>query len=236
MLQRWWCEQMWGSPTASCPVFGGYCMFISSQQRWGSRNRNSIWHGPRVMTDLRSSNFNRLCEVLKTGHFVLKNRARRIRSCLLELSERVWCAVVSYQCFCTSSPKCWSTYLEPCRYTEYSLLFCQGRNCLVTQNTACENLLYWLALFLNCLVFLVFLDVSFFLLKTVLLWRYEVMHSFVCILLLLIFSRVLWMTRCWCPKGLNGVPVAEKPAVVAPSAGCWWGKVYFCFWLYSPKF
>ena len=40
---------------------------------------------------------------------------------------------VSYQCFCTSSPKCWSTYLETCRHTEYSLLHSwQERNFLDT--------------------------------------------------------------------------------------------------------
>ena len=53
---------------------------------------------------------------------------------------------------------------------------------------------------------------------------------------LFVFSEALWMTRCWCPSGLNGVPVAEKPTVVAPSAGCWWGQEYFCVWFYSPKF
>lgn len=55
-------------------------------------------------------------------------------------------------------------------------------------------------------------------------------------LCLFVFSGALWMTRCWCTRGLNGVPVVQKPTVVGPSAGCWWGEVYFWFWRCLPRF
>jgi len=52
------------------------------------------------------------------------------------------------------------------------------------------------------------------------LWKYEACsrgHALMCFYYsLFVFSWALWMTHCWCPNGLNGVPVAEQPAVVAP--------------------
>lgn len=53
---------------------------------------------------------------------------------------------------------------------------------------------------------------------------------------LVFFFSFLFPVWRWCPTGLDGAAVSEKPPVVAPSAGCWWGQVHVSSCLFSSRF
>lgn len=132
MLQRWWCEQMcrWGSypGTALCPSPQRFLHHfwtqtgVELQKKW--LLKGFVW-----VTSVVTLKFEK-----KEKRFP-HTWAGCLRVCLLELSERFWCCVVSYLCFCTRRPESWSSHLEPRSWTEYSLLSFWGpRNFLINRS------------------------------------------------------------------------------------------------------